>query len=687
MNTVFKVFLSMSFSGSLLILLLLAGKRIFKNKLSRQWQYYIWLIIILRMLIPFGAEQNLLGKAYQSADSVMTQSFSAEKNEFSAKLSTDTTDTIGTEASDQNVGQPFRDIILLPVNQIWIIWIAAAAGIMIRKITAYRSFSRYVRIGSIPVDDIALLERLSVIAAENGIKQPIELCVNTLVPSPMLIGFFRPCIVLKNIDISEKDFLYTVTHELMHFKRRDILYKWLVQIAVCLHWFNPLVYVMSSEISKTCEFSCDEAVISRIGRENAAEYGKTLLDAAGRAGKSDVYPESVGLSKNNRILKERLGAIMNFEKKKKTVSVFTCALTVITAAAAFFIGTYPVEAKAMYHTYRGEAANGGSGTFAEDAEKYYKNGSLPLFEIAFSRMDKNEQKAWIERIYKDSEIGFFGAVADSLSGDSRLINAFAEKFYKDEAIAFFSVLADMMSDNELEAWLERALEDKSFIFQSMLFDKLDMEEEKDLLEEELAKKQIEEYEAVGVTKNGKEYYYRGQPIGVFLDIRPDKSFYTLEIAPKGKVNVKIIRGEDGKIKNTEIMSDSEAEKFLEEFLSEEEDWENCGEITVPIEFDIIKGGEYAWLGTYDLEENDRVSYHVTAEDGRAITVGFARSAAGRPNTTYNTISNIKQDGVLKIETDDFKWVLSPGEYSLFIYAKGGNLSGVKGYVTIIKSDS
>ena len=66
MNAVLKIFLSMSVSGGLLILALLFGKRFLKDKISRQWQYYIWLVVILRLLLPFGPEVNLLGKTYQA---------------------------------------------------------------------------------------------------------------------------------------------------------------------------------------------------------------------------------------------------------------------------------------------------------------------------------------------------------------------------------------------------------------------------------------------------------------------------------------------------------------------------------------------------------------------------------------------------------------------------------------------
>lgn len=85
--------------------------------------------------------------------------------------------------------------------------------------------------------------------------------------------------MLPSVDIPKNDFQYIFLHELTHYKRWDMFYKWLMQIALCLHWFNPLVHLMSREITKACEFSCDEAVLTKMGQENAQDYGKTLLNA------------------------------------------------------------------------------------------------------------------------------------------------------------------------------------------------------------------------------------------------------------------------------------------------------------------------------------------------------------------------------------------------------------------------
>ena len=76
MNVALKIFLSMSVSGSLLILALLLGKRFVKNKISRQWQYYIWLVVVLRLLLPFGPEISLMGNTYQAVDQAISQATS-----------------------------------------------------------------------------------------------------------------------------------------------------------------------------------------------------------------------------------------------------------------------------------------------------------------------------------------------------------------------------------------------------------------------------------------------------------------------------------------------------------------------------------------------------------------------------------------------------------------------------------
>lgn len=133
-------------------------------------------------------------------------------------------------------------------------------------------------------------------------------------------------------------------------------------------------------------------------------------------------------------------------------------------------------------------------------------------------------------------------------------------------MAFFSTLTDRMGEAELELWLDRALEDGNWAFQSMLFDKLNRGKEFDELEEkqekEWAEAQMAEYRAVGVAMDGKDYYYQDQLVNIFLDIRTNKSVYTLNMNPKGTVNIKVVRDVENKITGVSYMTEAEVIELL-----------------------------------------------------------------------------------------------------------------------------
>ncbi len=709
MNAVLKIFLSMSFSGGLLILVLLLGKRFLKDKISRQWQYYIWLVVVLRLLLPFGPEASLMGKIYQAADQAITQTapFPSQQRDVLAPA-------VGLEQNNEDVNPPAEDLTtactlqeigVLLTNHVWLIWLVIALGLLIRKVTIYQGFMWYIKAGLNPVSDLAVLDRLSITAERAGIQKPVELCANPLISSPLLIGFFHPCIVLPSADISEKDFQYIVLHELTHYKRRDMFYKWLVQITVCLHWFNPLVHLMEREITKACEFSCDEAVLAKMGCDNAQDYGKTLLNAMAAVGK---YKKSLGavtlMNGNKQLLKERLSAIMKFKKKSTAIRLLTGVLTLCVMFGAAFVGVYPVAAAVdrtagkLRMTAGKNSTQGKTGTnnkdYAAQAERSYEADSLPLFEITFPRLDENTQKTWLEKLYAEGDFAFFSAAVRGLDENSSLPADFAEKAYADEKTAFFSILTDCMDKTELDLWLDRALEDGNWAFQSMLFHKLDkndeFDEQKEKQEKEWTAAQTAEYQAAGVTMDGKDYYYQGQLVSIFLDIRANQSFYTLNMNPKGTINIKITRDMDNKITGIAYMTEAEVTELLEDMSDDDDDWTEtvAGKVwyprIIPVNYETMADKEIVWLGEYTLSEGDRIWYNVLAEAGNGLQVGFAKPEDPLLNTTYYSVKNLRQEGEALEISASFTLgpSVKPGTYKLFLRATDGALGNVKGSISI-----
>lgn len=350
MSEVFKIALSLSLSGSLLIIVLILCKPLFKNRISKCWQYYIWLVVIARLLLPFSPQTSPVGALFEEVEQIMiqTQAPSPAKLEI-APAPQSGTDTALQEAAPQSGETPTsaapgaQRIFKLLLQNLWLVWLVVALILLIRKITIYQGFVKYIKAGRAEVSDTALLDRLALIGEQAGVKTPVELYTNSLIASPLLLGFFRPCIVLPTADLPDSDFAYILLHELTHFKRRDMFYKWLVQLVVCLHWFNPLVSLMGREVSRACELACDEAVIRRLEPEKQRDYGDTLLNAFGFGGSYGAAIASVTLNEGKQLLKERLEAIMAFSKNRKTTAILAVMLVVCLCGGSFMLGAYMAQ--------------------------------------------------------------------------------------------------------------------------------------------------------------------------------------------------------------------------------------------------------------------------------------------------------------------------------------------------------
>ena len=119
-----------------------------------------------------------------------------------------------------------------------------ALVLFVRRITVYQGFIQYIKAGNTEVSDIKILNLLSDCEEKLNIKTRVELSYNSLIASPIMIGFFRPRIVLPVHELEDKELSYIFVHELTHYKQRDMFYKWLIQVVVCAHWFNPFVYLL-----------------------------------------------------------------------------------------------------------------------------------------------------------------------------------------------------------------------------------------------------------------------------------------------------------------------------------------------------------------------------------------------------------------------------------------------------------
>ena len=397
MNEFIKILLSLSVSGALLLLLILGLKPLYKNKFSKRWQYYIWIVVALRFLLPFTPDTTIIGSLFEKFDTT------AITNEIPANPNVPVPADTGNSKAEPI--QPNREITTAamrePVDKyvyLFFIWSALTLVLFVRKVTVYQGFIQYIKAGNKEVSDIKILNLLSDCEEKLKIKTRVELSCNPLLASPMLIGFFRPRIILPVGEWEDKELSYIFVHELIHYKQRDMFYKWLIQIVVCVHWFNPFVYLLEKEVNKSCELSCDEKVISVLDDTARREYGDILISFLKSNNLYKSSLASVTLTEGAEQLKERLGAIMKFRKKSKVIIAITVIFTVAVCICFFATGAYAAPSIANEKKSFMEAA---TDIFGNDEEKKQFTEITSASGEMIGIIDNNKE---IERFVKQLDI-------------------------------------------------------------------------------------------------------------------------------------------------------------------------------------------------------------------------------------------------------------------------------------------
>ncbi len=321
METLAATLINNSMIMSLAIVILLCLSKIFHKRYSAKWRYYVWIIVIMGLLIPFRPQLDYAPMQVDEPISIIvsvTQSQSKtlpiEKGEFTPSEKNQTT-------------VPWYSIVS-------VIWVMGVISRVVYYLWKHRKFKKMVnRWGERASETtIALIEKSK---KELHIKDEIMVKSCKFVSTPMLFGFVSPTILLP-ADHFENEQLELITrHELIHYKRRDLWYKGLALLTITIHWFNPFVYLMAREISKECEISCDEAVLKNSNFDRRIQYGETMINIVKNHSMSSTA-FSTQFNGGKKDMKKRLGNIMDTSKKKAGVALVLTALIVTIATGMAF---------------------------------------------------------------------------------------------------------------------------------------------------------------------------------------------------------------------------------------------------------------------------------------------------------------------------------------------------------------
>ena len=296
-----KVILSMTFTGSIISLFLFILKPVIKDKLPKSFQYYMWISVVIALMLPISKIIVI---------PVSDSSVMPIKNEQIISQITHSSDTA--------------------VN-LFVFWQIGMILVLGFHILCYVLYVRRLRKHNISADrqEAELLNDLL-----KG-KGALQLYKNLILETPILIGFFRPAVILPDKKYEDVQLRNILMHEITHRKKQDIFVKWLLIFVGAVHWFNPMIYFVRREMNQACELACDESVIKRFDISEMQQYGNTLIAVA--ADSIRRTPFSVTMFEDKKILKERLAAIMKHKKySKRTVVTASIILTIIVCGILGF---------------------------------------------------------------------------------------------------------------------------------------------------------------------------------------------------------------------------------------------------------------------------------------------------------------------------------------------------------------
>lgn len=314
----------MSFLGSFLILCILIIRTLLIHKLPKTAFLVLWEIAALRLLMPFS-----IALPFQLLPTDMIEVAMAEAiapngvNEITAPAIFGPAEQSGIHPSIFSV--------------LWTVGaIALAAWFLIVYVRNLQKFKR-----SLP-DKTPQIEKW---LTEHPHMCSIEVRVSDQIDFSLIHGVFHPVILLpKGMNRTNPDILYTVLeHEYVHISRLDGAAKLLFAAAFCLHWWNPLVWIMYILASQDMELSCDAAVIRSLGIEYRSTYALALISMEEERSR-DVSLQS-HFSKN--AIAERIEAIMKL--KKSSVAVIVVAVVIVLVAVLFLMtGSFSEKRAADY---------------------------------------------------------------------------------------------------------------------------------------------------------------------------------------------------------------------------------------------------------------------------------------------------------------------------------------------------
>lgn len=379
-------------SSCALILAVLLLRRLLRGRIGPGLQYALWLLVLARLLLPvsFGAARVSVQNLVRDADERAASQVVTYVNQTAP-------DPVPFEpAPAQSVpAQPqYTQSAAAPQPQPEAPLTVTARPVTLSDILRCAWYEGMSAMALwLIATNLAFRARLAKRARRieyPGCKLPLY--ITEAVETPCLFGVLRPAIYITPEAASEPETLaHSVEHELTHYRHGDHIWALLRCLCLVLHWYDPLVWLAAALSRRDAELACDEATIRRLGENERAAYGRTLIRISCER-RATLLRTATTMNCGKRGLRERIALIA---KRPKTAAyaLVILILAAIAVTGCTFTGAQAGEPYLEGFIAENSGLTAGEGQYlaasydllSEEDGTYYVNCCITVFELAEDR--------------------------------------------------------------------------------------------------------------------------------------------------------------------------------------------------------------------------------------------------------------------------------------------------------------
>jgi len=340
METIIHLFentLINSLEAALMVVLLLLITMMFRRKLTPVWQYALWLLLIIKLVLPMlpgNMENELRWNLFSIGESVISVDYSQVSNQpkvsnLISVLETDKEDF--SILTNEEVGTG-SDLLAIKIASL--VWLLGIAAVVLYIMIGYIKISVAMWNEDRTAVPSQLHDLFASIRRDSGVRANVSLRLTSLVSSPTLFGLFSPIVLIPKhlvgqLNVSEWECI--LRHELSHYKRGDIWINITYAMLTSLHWFNPAIWYAMHRMRIDQEIACDTTVLAVSGLKET--YATCIIKMLEIGSSQRTAAASVRFSGYKNQLVRRIVMIRSFEPTKKRVSFI--GISTLIAVALF----------------------------------------------------------------------------------------------------------------------------------------------------------------------------------------------------------------------------------------------------------------------------------------------------------------------------------------------------------------